>query len=96
MTEVLGVDTDVVSTAAADVAAGVAALRARVDEMESSLVPLSHLWTGAASEAFGSARATWRGHLADMVDTLEKIGAATDTSSTRYATTESDVTSLWG
>lgn len=95
MSEMLGVDTAVVSTAADDVAAAVAAMRARIGDMESSLIPLRHLWTGSASDAFTTSRAAWRGHLADMVATLERIGAATDASATRYAGTESDVTSLW-
>lgn len=95
MTDMLGVDTGVMETAATDVAAAVTALRGCVTDMEASLAPLSRLWTGAAADAFTTARATWRGHLADMVDVLERLGAATDTSTARYATTEADVTTLW-
>lgn len=95
MTELLGVDTNVVETAALDVADATVAMRNCLVNMQGTLTPLTYLWTGGASQAFVGARQVWEASLGDMIEVLGRLGGTVDAAATRYATAESDATSLW-
>jgi len=63
--------------------------------LEGRLSPLHHLWTGAAAGAYTVAMTSWTTSLQSMNETLAAIAAAVGTSSTTYATTESENRTLW-
>ncbi|MGC0142974.1 MULTISPECIES: WXG100 family type VII secretion target [unclassified Pseudactinotalea] len=78
-----------ISTAGADIVNGANKIEQQLNDMDTQLRPLQSDWTGAASDAYEQARATWTQTINEMKQLLAEIGAAVTQSGQDYQTTDS-------
>lgn len=71
--------------AAADMAATVRAMDARLDALEHQLAPLAHEWAGAQQDAYRVAQAAWDGAMREMAELLDHTHRAIQQSNLDYA-----------
>ena len=82
-------------TAAADIQTSANQIRSRLDQLDSELAPLRADWTGAASEAYQTAKAEWTRAITDMQALLAQIGTAVNQSNADYQSAERANQSRW-
>ncbi|TIC89167.1 WXG100 family type VII secretion target [Nocardioides sp. GY 10113] len=80
----LRVDHAALDAAAADLAATVRAMDARLDRLAAELAPLRTGWSGAQQEAYRAAQATWDAAMAQMRDLLALTGRAVEQANDAY------------
>lgn len=77
-----------IATAGSDIVGGANKIEQQLAEMDSRLRPLQSDWTGAASESYEQARATWTTTIGEMKQLLAEIGAAVSQSGQDYQATD--------
>lgn len=84
-----------IDTMRADLDHSTSELGRLLNEMQALLQPLSHEWTGAASEAYQQAQQTWDDSFAEMVQLIGQLGGFAGTALTTYTTTEDGIREAW-
>ncbi|PFG21281.1 WXG100 family type VII secretion target [Serinibacter salmoneus] len=96
MSENITVEFGRVAQAAGDIQAGVAALRARLEDMKGQLAAHEANWTGVASQAYRDVQLRWDNALVEMEQVLQAIGAATRASGENFQAREAANAAAWG
>ncbi|AWB93609.1 WXG100 family type VII secretion target [Aeromicrobium chenweiae] len=81
---------------AGEVAAGVAKLEARLNQLDQDLTPLKGDWTGEAAASYQQAKAKWDQAIQDLKLTLSQSGQAVNDSGDDYRRTETQNASSFG
>lgn len=62
--------------ASADLGTAASRIRARLDDLERDLAPLSQQWTGEARASYASAKAAWDSAIEEMVVLLNDVSVS--------------------
>ncbi|NAE18348.1 WXG100 family type VII secretion target, partial [Enterococcus hirae] len=84
MADQIRVNFSSLDAAVTDIAGGVAAQGARMDDLRSAIAPLVASWDGAAQEAYGRQQDTWNQAWSELTDALSGLQRATDTANQGY------------
>lgn len=78
------VDHAALTQASTDLRSTATRIRARLDDLDQDLRPLSQQWSGQARASHDAARTEWQGAMNEMVALLEQVSSAVTESNEAY------------
>lgn len=93
---VFTVDSEVIASASARVAASSSTIRTEVASLMAELLSLNTSWVGGASAQFADVITQWQSIQAQVEQTLDSIGHQLQTASSLYADAEAQSMALFG